>query len=187
MNFIKLHNLSNWFSNEMKKSDMTERTYFEIVWYPIYMLVLNKIMVYSKIYIILIFWIYVASGSDFRSGFRTSPQQNSVDTRKHEVDDNSDNSTEREEKSKLNFPIIDSWFFIKVMIAKLNKFFTVYCHVNKCMHNFIIIFTFLQFFLCSPLSSSRTRDVRAHRPEHHRKLIYIVKKYFVMRFFPPPF
>lgn len=65
-------------------------------------------MVYSKVYIVLIFWIYVASGSDFRSGFRTSPQQNSVDTRKHEVDDNSDNSTEREEKSKLNFRVIDS-------------------------------------------------------------------------------
>ena len=70
----------------------------------------TKIMVYSKIYIVLIFWICVVSGSDFRSGFRTSPPKNSLDTRKHDLDDISDNITEREEKSKFNSRNINSWF-----------------------------------------------------------------------------
>ena len=43
------------------------------------------------------------SGSDFRSGFRTSSPKNGVDARKHDTDDISYNSSEREEKSKLNF------------------------------------------------------------------------------------
>ena len=43
------------------------------------------------------------SGSDFRSGFRTSSPKNGVDARKHDTDDISYNSSERQEKSKLNF------------------------------------------------------------------------------------
>merc|ERR1739844_116368 len=63
-------------------------------------------MVYSKIYIVLIFWICVVSGSDFRSGFRTSPPKNSLDTRKHDLDDINDNITEREEKIFSLFSIV---------------------------------------------------------------------------------
>ena len=74
-------------------------------------------MVYSKIYIVLIFGICVVSGSDFRSGFRTSPPKNSLDTRKHDVDDISDNSTEREEKSKFNSRHINSWFFYNITVT----------------------------------------------------------------------
>ena len=66
-------------------------------------------MVYKNLYIVLIFWVCIVSGSDFRSGFRTSSPKNGVEARKHDKDDISYNSSERQEKSKLNFRNIKFW------------------------------------------------------------------------------
>ena len=65
-------------------------------------------MAYDIIYILLLFWICAAMGSDFRSGFRRASQRNSIDTGENERENTKQEGSEREEKSMPNLLIPNS-------------------------------------------------------------------------------
>ena len=80
---------------------MTEKSQFDQTLQLALYVISKKKMDYNMIFLILIFWVCAAIGSDFRSGYRTSSHRNSIDTKEKEMDAMNKESSNREEKSKL--------------------------------------------------------------------------------------